>query len=88
MEVAIIIINCVCTVLAIIITMAKMHSAFVKTNLTKEDLAPITKKLESMEHKMDTMSKDQSSMKERMAVVEYKLGIHHLVGGEVYDDGH
>lgn len=72
---AVVIINCICSVLTIIITLVSISARVFKNSLTKSDLKPIQEKLDNLEDKIDRQEHAQSDMRERMAVVEYRLGI-------------
>ena len=78
---AIIVINCVCTVLSVSISMFSTSSKYFKNSITKSDLKPIQDSLKDLEDKIDRQEHAQSDMRERMAVVEFQLGISHKVSG-------
>ena len=78
---AIIVINCVCTVLSVSISMFSTSSKYFKNSITKSDLKPIQDSLKDLEDKIDRQEHAQSDMRERMAVVEFQLGINHKVSG-------
>lgn len=78
---AIIVINCVCTVLSVSISMFSTSSKYFKNSITKSDLKPIQDSLRDLEDKIDRQEHAQSDMRERMAVVEFQLGISHKVSG-------
>ena len=82
----VIIINCICSVLSVVITMLSIGARYSKNSLTKEDLKPIHDKLNDLENKMDRQEHAQSGIRERMAVVEFRLGISHSKeGGSTYE---
>lgn len=86
MDITVIIINCVCSVLSVVITILSIGSKFLKNTLTKEDLEPIKEKLNDLESKMDRQEHAQSDMRERMAIVEFRLGIDRCKeGGSNYE---
>lgn len=86
MDVTMVVINCVCSVLSVIITMLSIGARFFKNNVTKDDLKPIHDKLSDLEAKMDRQEHVQGDMRERMAVVEFRLGIiHNHDGGSSYE---
>lgn len=70
-------INCICSVLTIIITLFSISAKFFKNSLTKSDLKPIHDKLNDLEEKIDRQEHAQSDMRERLAIVEFQLGITH-----------
>ena len=74
------IIQCVCSVATIVISMVTISAKYFKNMATKSDLEPIEEKLDMLEKKMDRQEAAQSDMRERMAVVEYELGIHRRGG--------
>lgn len=78
---AIIVINCVCTVLSVSISMFSTSSKYFKNSITKSDLKPIQDSLKDLEDKIDRQEHAQSDMRERMAVVEFQLGIKRKVSG-------
>lgn len=78
---AIIVINCVCTVLSVSISMFSTSSKYFKNSITKSDLKPIQDALKDLEDKIDRQEHAQSDMRERMAVVEFQLGIKRKVSG-------
>lgn len=82
----VVIINCICSVLSVVITMLSIGARYLKNSLTKDDLKPIHDKLNDLENKMDRQEHAQSDMRERMAVVEFRLGISHKSeGGSTYE---
>ena len=82
----IVIINCICSVLSVVITMLSIGARYLKNSLTKDDLKPIHDKLNDLENKMDRQEHAQSALRERMAVVEFRLGITHgNEGGSTYE---
>ena len=86
MDATVIIINCVCSVISVVITMLSIGARFFKNSLTKDDLKPIHEKLNDLESKMDRHEHAQSDMRERMAIVEFRLGIaHNKEGGSTYE---
>lgn len=86
MDFAVIIINCVCSVVAVVITILSIGARFLKNSLTKEDLEPIKTKLNELESKMDRQEHAQSDMRERMAIVEFRLGMErNKEGGSTYE---
>lgn len=78
---AIIVINCVCTVLSVSISMFSTSSKYFKNSITKSDLKPIQDSLKDLEDKIDRQEHAQSDMRERMAVVEFQLGIKRKASG-------
>ena len=86
MDIAVIVINCVCSVISVVITMLSIGARLLKNSITKEDLEPIKAKLNDLENKMDRQEHAQSDMRERMAIVEFRLGIdHYKEGGRDYE---
>lgn len=78
---AIIVINCICTVLSVTISMFSTSSKYFKNNITKSDLKPIQDTLKDLENKIDRQEHAQSDMRERMAVVEFQLGVMYRAEG-------
>ena len=70
---AVIIINCACTVISVVISMLSVSYRFFKNNLTKADLQPIQDKLDRLEHKMDKQEHVQNKLQERIAIVEFQI---------------
>ena len=86
MDATVIIINCVCSVISVVITMLSIGARFFKNSLTKDDLKPIHEKLNDLESKMDRQEHAQSDMRERMAIGEVRLGIDRCKeGGSNYE---
>ena len=79
MSAAIIVINCVCSVLSVALTMFTIGAKFLKNSVTKDDLVtqigPIRDELSTVNAKIDVITEEQGNMRERMAVVEYRLNI-------------
>ena len=76
---AIIVIDCVCSVLSGARTMFTIGAEFLKNSVTKDDLVtqvgPIRDELSTVNAKIDRITEEQGNMRERMAVVEYRLNI-------------
>lgn len=84
MTAATVIINCVCSVLGVALTMFTIGARFLKNNVTKEDLVaqigPIRDEISTVNAKIDGITEEQGNMRERMAVVEYRLGLDNRMG--------
>ena len=82
----IVVINCVCTVAAVVLSMLSMSYKFFKNNLSKADLLPIQDKLDRLEHKIDKQEHVQNTLRERMAIVEFQLKMLLSDGGKYHEE--
>ena len=67
------IIQCVCTIVTVVISVSSVGAHITKSTLTKEDLRPVSEGLREIKDAMEIMITEQSHTNERVAVLEYAV---------------